>query len=95
LFLLSCLIMWGILLKKPIAAGFSTLAIAFGMHFISSLLKIQKWTPTGLLVHANKLKPDLSLELIIPFAMTVLLIILMIFISLLQLRNMEWNTRKE
>lgn len=93
LFLLSCLMMWGVLLKKPISAGFLTLATAFGIHFISSLLQFVEWTPSGLLAHGNKLTPTLDSTLLIPLGMTVLLIVLMITLTLSRLKRMEWNTR--
>jgi hypothetical protein len=93
LFLLACLIMWGVLMKKPVPAGFMTLATAFGIHFSSSLLKIYEWTPSGLLAHANMLTPSLDLTLFVPLGITIVLIVLMMLIALLRLKRMEWNTR--
>ncbi len=93
LFIISCLMMWGALLKKPIAAGFLTLATAFGMHFISSLLRFGKWTPSGLLAHANELTPTAGSSLFIPLGMTLLLVVSMTVITLERLNYMEWNTR--
>ncbi|HEY8500517.1 MAG TPA: hypothetical protein VIL89_07860 [Clostridia bacterium] len=93
LFLLSCLMMWGVLLKRPIPAGFMTLAAAFGIHFISSLLRFEEWTPSGLLAHANRLTPTLDSALLIPLVMTVLLIVFMLILTLSRLKQMEWNTR--
>lgn len=92
-FLLSCLIMWGVLLKSPIAAGFLTLATAFGIHLISSLFRVGKWTPSGLLAHANELTPRVGSSLLVPLSMTVLWIIAMTIITFAQLKHMEWNTR--
>jgi hypothetical protein len=93
LFLLSSLIMWGVLLKRPISAGFMTLATAFGIHFLSSLLRFEEWTPSGLLVHAGRLTPALDLAFLIPLLMTGLLIVLMLAITLSRVKRMEWNTR--
>ena len=93
LFLLSCLIMWGVLLKRPIPAGFLTLGTAFGIHFISSLLRFGKWTPSGLLAHANELTPGAGSSLLIPLSITIVLIIFMTLITFAQLKHMEWNTR--
>lgn len=93
LLLLSCLMMWGALLKKPIPAGCLTLATAFGLHFISSLLCIPEWTPSGLLVEAQKLIPAAASSLFIPLAVTMLLIVLMTLLTLWRLKRMEWNTR--
>jgi hypothetical protein len=93
LFLLSCLMMWGVLMKRPIPVGFMTLATAFGIHFLSSLLRFGEWTPSGLLAHAGRLTPTLDLALFIPLVMTALLIILMLAITFSRLKRMEWNTR--
>lgn len=93
LFLLSCLMMWGVLLKRPIPAGFMTLAVAFGIHFVSSLLRFEEWTPSGLLAHADRLTPTLDSALFIPLVMTVILIVLMLALTLSRLKCMEWNTR--
>lgn len=93
LFLLFCLMMWGILVKRPIAAGFITLAMAFGIHFISSLLNVQSWTPSGLLVEAEKLIPSVAPSLFLPLSVTILLMISMMAFTLSRLRRMEWNVR--
>lgn len=93
LFLLSCLMMWGVLMQKPIPAGFMTLATAFGIHFISSLLKIQKWTPSGLLAEAQKLMPTVAPSVFAPLSMTIVLIIFMMSLALSRLSGMEWNGR--
>ena len=92
LFLLSCLT-WGVLIRRPIPAGFLTLVTAFGIHFISSLLNIQRWTPSGLLVEAQKLMPSVNPSLLIPIAVTALIIVFMTVLTLSRLRNLEWNVR--
>jgi hypothetical protein len=93
LFLLSCLLMWGAFMKKPIPAGFLTLATAYGIHFISSLLSVQEWTPSGLLLEAQSLTPAAASSLLVSLAVTILLIVLMAVLTLSRLRRMEWNTR--
>ena len=93
LFLLSCLMTWGVLIRRPIPAGFLTLVTAFGIHFISSLLNIQRWTPSGLLVEAQKLMPSVTPSLLIPIAVTALIIVFMTVLTLSRLRNLEWNVR--
>ena len=93
LFLLACLIMWGVLMKKPIPAGFLTLATAYGIHFIASLLNVVVWTPSGLLEEAVKLTPTATPSLFIPLAVTLLLVIVMIALTLSRFKRMEWNTR--
>jgi hypothetical protein len=92
LFLLSCLIMWGVLMKRPIPAGFMILATAFGIHFVSSLLNIQSWTPSGLLAQAQKLTPSLA-SLLLPLSVTIVVMVFMITLTLSRLRRMEWNVR--
>lgn len=76
-----------------ILPGFLTLASAFGIHFISSLFNIHRWTPSGLLVEAQKLMPSINPSLLIPMAVTVLLIIVMTVLTLSRLRQLEWNVR--
>lgn len=93
LFLISCLTAYGVLIKKPIPAGFLTLATAYGIHFAASLLRLQSWTPSGLLAEAQKLMPVLTPSLLTPLAVTALLVTLLIFFSLFRLGRMEWNTR--
>jgi len=93
LFLLFCLMMCGVLLKRPVPAGFMTLAAAFGLHFISSLLNIQSWTPSGLLSEAQKLMPSVAPSLFLPLSVTIVLMILMMVFTLSRLRRMEWNVR--
>lgn len=93
LFLLFCLIMCGVLLKRPISAGFMTLAIAFGIHLLSSLLNVQCWTPSGLLVEAQKLMPSAALSLIQPLSVTIALMIFLLAFTMSRLRHMEWNIR--
>lgn len=93
LFLLTCLMMWGVLLKRPVPAGFMTLATAFGLHFISALLNVQSWTPTGLLAEAQKLMPSASPSLFLPLSVTIVLMIFMMAFTLSRLRHMEWNAR--
>lgn len=93
LFLLCCLIMWGVLLKRPIPAGFMTLATAFGIHFISSLLNVQSWTPSGLLVEAQKLMLSVAPSLFLPLSVTIVLMIFMMTFTLSRLRRMEWDVR--
>jgi len=93
LFLLSCLLLWGVMMKKPIPAGFSTLVTAYGIHFISSLVGAQTWTPSGLLAEAQKLEPVFTPSLVVPLAVTLLLVVLMMALTLLRLQRMEWNVR--
>jgi hypothetical protein len=93
LFLLFCLMMWGVLLKRPFPAGFMTLATAFGIHFISSLLNIQSRTPSGLLVEAQKLMPSVAPSLYLPLSVTIVFMIFMMTCTLSRLRRMEWNVR--
>jgi hypothetical protein len=92
-FLIACLLMWGAIMRKPIATGFLTLATAYGIHFTASLLQIQQWTPSGLLVEAGRLAPGANLQLLIPLAVTIISITLMISLTLSRLKRLEWNAR--
>ncbi|HHT91867.1 MAG: hypothetical protein QM451_09000 [Bacillota bacterium] len=93
LFLLSCLITWGVFRKRPIAAGFLTLATAYGVHLITSLLRIHPYTPSGLLIHVHELTPAFDSSLLLPLGVTILLIIAMALITIGLLKRLEWNGR--
>lgn len=69
------------------------LITAFGMHFISSLLRLAEWTPSGLLAHAKELTPMVGLSLLNSLCMTMLLIAVATAITLTRLKLMEWNVR--
>jgi hypothetical protein len=92
-FFLSCLIMWGVFTRKPIPAGFLTLATAYGIQAISSLLRMQGWTPSGLLTQAMELNPTVDSSLLISLTVTVLLIVTTMRITMAKLKYMEWNER--
>ena len=59
----------------------------------SSLLNVQRWTPSGLLVEAQKLMPSVIPSLLIPIAVTALLIVFMMVLTLSKLRHLECNVR--
>lgn len=93
-FLLVCLIMWGAFLKKPIPAGFLTLATAYGLHVAGGLLNVHAWLPSGLLVQAQRLaeppEPSLAKTLLI----TVIIGGIMVVFTLMRLKKLEWNERQ-
>ena len=93
LFLLACVILWGVLVKKPIPAGFLTLATAYGMHFIGSLFGVLAWTPSGLLAEAARLAPAVAPSLFVPLAVTLLLVAAMTTLTLSRLKGVEWSVR--
>lgn len=93
LFLLTCLIMYGVISKNTISCGFLSLATVYGIHFISSLFLFQEWTPSGLLIQSQKLLPSFGVHLYIPVLITLVLIMLMLFVTINRLKHIEWNTR--
>lgn len=93
LFLLSCLLIWGTFVKNPIPTGFLVLTTAFGIHFVSTLLRLQEWTPSGLLIEAQKLTPMFTSSLLIPLIVTMLLILIMTGLTVSRLKGIEWNER--
>ena len=93
LFLLACLLMWGAILKKPIATGFSTLLTGYGLHFAASLFDIPKWTPSGLLIEAQNLTSEITSPLLISLTVTTILIGIMMIITMFRLKRTEWKTR--
>jgi hypothetical protein len=92
-FLLVCLIMFGAIVKKPVAAGILTLATGYGLSSLGSLLKIDKYLPTGLISEAGKFNAINSESLILTIGITAGIIIILIIITLVSLKKMEWNQR--
>lgn len=93
-FLLACIIFWGAVAKKPIPTGFLTLATAFGLHFVGSLLDIHVWLPSGLLEQALHLIESSESSMILTLTITILLIVVMIVLALVRLKSIEWNERQ-
>jgi len=92
-FLLACVMVWGAILKSPIAAGLSALASVYGLQFVSSLLNIQGYLPPALLAEAQALSAVASPSLTASILSTGLIIAGCLAITLLRLNNMEWNLR--
>jgi len=92
-FMLSGLLLTGALLKKPIAAGLTTLLATYGLYALGSLLKLNTYLPTGLLVEAQKLTLPAFGDWIGPVAITVGGIAVFTYLTLLRLRRLEWNAR--
>ena len=92
-FLLACLILWGSIIKKPIAAGFMSLATSFGLHFLGGLLDIHTWLPSGLLIDAQLLAVEPAPTLVWTLLITLAIILAMVWTSGLLLKKMEWNVR--
>ena len=92
-FLLACLIMWGSIIKKPIAAGFVSLVTAFGLHFVGSAFSISAYLPSGLLDEAQQLAVIPAASLIQTLCMTAGIIGVFAAVTLIRLKHMEWNER--
>ena len=92
-FLLSCLILWGAIIKKPIAAGFLSLGTVFGLQFAGDALSIAQYLPTGLLNEAQMLSEKPGDGLPAGILITAGLILIFAVISLLRLRKLEWTAR--
>ncbi len=92
-FVVSCLLMFGVLIKKPIAAGCMTLAAVYGSHFLGSLLSISAYLPSGLLDAAMKLNDAPTQPMAYSLLITLALILVFFSITLLRLKHMEWNQR--
>ena len=92
-FLLTMIVMWGAVFKKPLAAGFVTLVSAYGLHFIGGALGIQTYLPSGLFAEAARLGSP-SEMLVQTLAVTLLGIIAFTIITVIRLKKMEWNERQ-
>ncbi len=92
-FLTASLLMWGAIIKKPIAAGFVTLGVAYGASYLGSLLHISAYLPSGLLDAAMSLSTAPAPNMMRTLLITIALILVFMEITLLRLRHMEWNQR--
>ncbi|HCX63819.1 MAG TPA: hypothetical protein DHN33_01230 [Eubacteriaceae bacterium] len=92
-FVLANLLLWGSLLKKPIPAGFFTLATTFGLNFIGGLLDIKDKLPSGLLNQAMAFEGAAPSGLALTIGITLAMIAGMTVAALIRLNSLEWNTR--
>lgn len=92
-FLLVCLIMWGSILKKPIAAGMLSVATVFGLNFAGGIFGIHAYLPSGLLAEAQLLAVVPAASLFKTLCINAGIILLLIAVTLLRLKNLEWNER--
>jgi hypothetical protein len=92
-FLAANLIMWGAIIKKPIAAGFVTLGVAYGSSYLGSLLNVSSYLPSGLLDAAMNLNAAPDPSMVRTLLITLALVLAFMGITLLRLRHMEWNQR--
>ena len=92
-FLLSCLVWWGALFKKPMAAGFMALLTVYASGLLGSVLHISSYLPSGLLDEAMLLTASTSPTLLRTLLMTLLIILVLLAATLLRLGRMEWNER--
>lgn len=92
-FLLACLVMWGAILKKPIATGFASLATVYGLHFAGSAFSMNAFLPSGLLEQAQQLAVVPAASLPQTLVMTTGIILLFLAVTLFRLTHMEWNER--
>lgn len=92
-FLLVCVLMWGAILKSPIATGFAALVTAYGLHLVGSLLSIQEYLPSALLAEAQQLAVAASPSLWMSLLITVGIIAAFLTVTLVRLNTMEWNQR--
>lgn len=92
-FLLTCLVFWGVIFQKPIAAGFSSLATVFGLHFLGGALSIQSYLPAGLLKEAELLQEKPGNDMLLIILITAGLIFLLVTFVLARLRRLEWTAR--
>ena len=92
-FLLSCILMWGVSAKRPIPTGFATLATVYGMHFLGSIFNMEKYLPSGLLIEANKMGSGSILQIAGTILPTVILIVLMTLAAVARMKGLTWNER--
>lgn len=90
-FLLSCIMMFGTFVKRPIATGVLTLIVAYGTHAAAAMLNMLPYVPTGLLREAEILSATLNASLLPPLLITICLIIALYGMAIARLKRMEFN----
>ena len=93
IFIVSCLLFFGSMIKVPIATGFLTLGLAYGSQAAGDLLDIVKWLPAGLVSEAQALSTESSANIYLTIAMTSIIITAMLIATVFRLRTMELNDR--
>ena len=93
LFLLSALVFWGAVIRKPIAAGLLTCATVYGTHIAGSLLKIDSYLPSGLFREAQYFSVVPASSILQTLAITTGFVFLLYGLTLLRLQGLEWNER--
>ncbi len=91
-FLLACLLFWGALVKKTLAAGLLSLGTVYGLHAVGGILRLQDYLPVGLLVAAAELAPSQA-AIFRPLAVTAVFILSFVSVAVLRLRRFDWNDR--
>jgi len=89
LFILSCLLMLGSFLARPVASGMLTLVVVYGSHFIGSAFGIAEYMPSGLLSPAAVFSPEMTKTL--PAALLITAAVTAVFysVSLIRLKSIE------
>lgn len=76
IFILSCLMVTGSFLARPVASGIVTLAVVFGAHFVGGAAGIGEYIPTALLSVSSLAEPETGIAaLLITAAVTALFFI--------------------
>jgi hypothetical protein len=87
-FILSCLMMFGSLLARPIASGVLTLIAAYGSHYIGGAFGIGEYMPSGLLGAAASLSNETA-EVLPALLITAGASALLCVLSLSRLKRIE------
>jgi ABC-type transport system involved in multi-copper enzyme maturation permease subunit len=92
IFLLSCVLMWGVILKKPIPTGFASLGTVYGLHFLGSIFSMEKYLPSGLMMEANRMITEsiMDLNVLVP---TVVMVTVMTVTTIFRMKRLTWNGR--
>jgi ABC-2 type transport system permease protein len=88
-FLVSCLIFFGSLLKKPNIAALISITLAYLISPISGLFKVSQYTPAGLLTEANLLTPYFTKNGLVSIIATLGLILIMLTQSVFRMKNVD------
>ncbi len=88
-FVLSCLMAFGALLKRPIATGISALILAYGSTALGELFDVSEYLPGGLLNEAMNLSEKASSTLPITVLISLAVIAALYGLTLVRVKHME------
>ena len=92
-FILSVLVFLGTLLRNQIVVGLLTLIFAYVSRVLSNILDVNRFSPSGLLIEAEKLTKGSDMDMYLCTAITICIIVLLTAGATIKLRKTDLTKR--